>query len=138
MRFLLDTCIVSDAAKPGRFPRLEAWLGGQRLDDLAIAALTFGELRYGIERLPAGRKRTELVTWLETQLPSRFASRILPQDQRVAEAWGVLRSAGETAGRPVPIIDGLLLATAQIHGLTFVTRNDADVKDRGVGVLNPY
>ncbi len=138
MRFLLDTCIVSDAAKPGRFPTLEAWLGEQRLDDLALAALTFGELRYGIERLPASRKRTELLTWLETQLPHRFAGRILPQDQRVAEAWGVLRSGGEAMGRPLPVIDGLLLATAQIHSLVFVTRNDADVKDRGVGVLNPY
>lgn len=138
MLFLLDTCIVSDAAKPGRFPALETWLGAQRLDDLAIAALTFGELRYGVERLAAGRKRATLITWLETQLPHRFAGRILPQDQRVAEAWGVLRSGGETMARPLPLIDGLLLATAQIHGLTFVTRNDADVRDRGVGVLNPY
>ena len=138
MRFLLDTCIVSDAAKPGRFPPLEAWLSVQRLDDLAVAALTFGELRYGIERLPAGRKRAELITWLETQLPARFAGRILSQDQRVAEAWGILRSAGEAIGRPLPIIDGLLLATAQVHGLTLATRNDTDVKDRGVGVLNPY
>jgi predicted nucleic acid-binding protein len=138
VRFLLDTCIVSDAAKPGRFPRLEAWLGAQRLPDLAIGALTFGELRYGIERLPTGRRRAELVTWLETELPPRFAGRILAQDLRVAEAWGVLRSAGEAAGRPLPVIDGLLLATAQIHGLTLVTRNDSDVKDRGVGVLNPY
>lgn len=138
MRFLLDTCIVSDAAKIGRFPTLETWLSGQRLDDLALAALTFGELRYGIERLPASRKRIELVTWLETQLPQRFAGRILSQDQRVAEAWGVLRSGGEAMGRSLPVIDGLLLATAQVHGLVFVTRNDADVKDRGVGVLNPY
>ncbi len=138
MRFLLDTCIVSDAAKAGRFPSLEAWLGAQRLNDLALAALTFGELRYGIERLPTGRRRAELVTWLETELPARFAGRILAQDQRVAEAWGVLRSAGEAAARPLPVVDGLLLATAQIHGLTFVTRNDADVKERGVGVLSPY
>lgn len=138
MRFLLDTCIVSDAAKAGRFPALEAWLNAQRSEDLAVAALTFGELRYGIERLPASRKRTELITWLETQLPARFAGRILSVDQRVAEAWGVLRSAGDTAGRPLPISDGILLATAQIHGLTFATRNDADVRDRGIGVLNPY
>lgn len=138
MRFLLDTCVISDGAKPAQFPSLEAWLGAQRLDDLAVSALTFGELRYGIERLPASRRRTALVTWLETQLPTRFAGRVLSQDQRVAEAWGVLRSAGEAIGRPLPIIDGLLLATAQVHGLTFVTRNETDVAGRGVGVLNPY
>jgi toxin FitB len=138
VRFLLDTCILSDAARSGRFPALEAWLGAQRIDDLAVAALTFGELRYGVERLPASRRRTALATWLETQLPIRFPGRILPQDQRVAEAWGVLRSAGEAMGRSLPVVDGLLLATAQVHSLTFVTRNEADVAGRGVGVLNPY
>jgi predicted nucleic acid-binding protein len=138
VRFLLDTCVLSDAAKPARFPTLETWLGAQRLDDLAVAALTFGELRYGIERLSPSKRRTALTTWLETQLSARFAGRILPQDQRVAEAWGVLRNAGDAMGRPLPIVDGLLLATAQVHSLTFVTRNEADVGGRGVGVLNPY
>jgi predicted nucleic acid-binding protein len=136
--FLLDTCVVSDAARRGQFPRLETWLAAQQADDLAISALTLGELRYGVERLPSSQRRSELVTWLETQLPVRFAGRIVAIDQRIADAWGVLRSAGEAQGRPLPVIDGLLLATAQVSGLTFVTRNEKDVKDRGVGVLNPY
>jgi toxin FitB len=138
VRFLLDTCVVSDAAKAGRFPGLEAWLGVQRLEDLAIGSLTIGELRYGVERLPASRRRTALVTWLETELPSQFAGRILVLDHRVADAWGVLRSTGDAIGRPLPAIDGLLLATAQVHGLTFVTRNEDDMAGRGIGVLNPY
>jgi predicted nucleic acid-binding protein len=136
--FLLDTCVVSDAARRGQFPRLEAWLTAQRADDLAISALTLGELRYGVERLPSSQRRSELVTWLETQLPVRFAGRIIAIDPRIGEAWGILRAAGETQGRPLPVIDGLLLATAQVSGLTFVTRNEKDVRDRGVGVLNPY
>lgn len=122
----------------GRYPALEQWLTGQRTADLALAAITLGELRYGVARLAPGRQRTELATWLETQLPPQFAGRILPLDHWVADAWGQLRAAGESIGRPLPILDGLLLATAQVHTLTFVTRNDRALTDRGVGVINPY
>jgi predicted nucleic acid-binding protein len=138
MQFLLDTCVVSDGAKPRHFPRLADWLAARGADEAAISALTVGELRYGVERLPAGRKRAELLTWLEVTLMREFAGRVLPLDDRVADAWGVLRAAGEAAGRPLPIVDGMLLATAQAHGLIFVTRNEAHVTGRGVGVLNPY
>jgi toxin FitB len=138
MRFLLDTCIVSDAARRGQYPALEAWLNAQHQADLAIGAITLGELRYGVERLPRGRKRTELLTWVETQLPAQFANRIVPFDEKAADAWGILRATGESTGRPLPLIDGQLLATAHVHQLIFVTRNDRDVEERGVGVLNPY
>jgi predicted nucleic acid-binding protein len=138
MRFLLDTCIVSDAARKGQYPQLEAWLVAQNPVDLAIGAVTIGELRYGIERLPHSRKRTDLLTWLETQLSAQFANRILVFDQAAADAWGILRATGEVLGRPLPLVDGQLLAIAHVHGLTFVTRNDRDVEGRGVGVINPY
>jgi predicted nucleic acid-binding protein len=138
MRFLLDTCIVSDVARKGQFPQLEAWLNAQHPTDLAIGTITLGELRYGIERLPHGRKRTELLTWLETELPAQFANRILAFDDAAADAWGILRATGERIGRPLPLIDGQLLATAHAHRLIFVTRNERDVEARGVGVLNPY
>jgi predicted nucleic acid-binding protein len=138
MRFLLDTCIVSDAARKGQYPNLETWLNAQQLVDLAISAISLGELRYGVERLPHGRKRTKLLTWIETELPAQFANRILSFNEVAADAWGVLRATGESTGRPLPLIDGQLLATAQSHQLTFVTRNNRDVEGRGVGVLNPY
>lgn len=138
MKFLLDTCIVSDSARKGYYPQLESWLAAQIIDDLAISVVTIGELRYGIQRLPTGRKRNELLTWLETQLQQNFLGRILDFDNRAAEAWGVLRAAGEATGRPLPMVDGQLLAVAQSNNLTFVTRNDKDVQDRGVSVVNPY
>lgn len=138
MRFLLDTCVLSDGAKPAAFPRLVEWLEAQDSADLAIAAVTVGELRYGIQRLPAGRKRERLKGWLDAELLPGFAERVLPLDASVAETWALLRVSGDEMGRPLPIIDGLLLATAQAHGLTFVTRNLSDVEDRGVRVLTPY
>lgn len=138
MRYLLDTCVLSDGAKPGKFPQLAEWLEAQPPEDFAISPLTVGELRYGIERLPAGRKREQLKQWLDSQLLRSFAERVLPVDAVVAETWALLRASGDETGRPLPVIDGLLLATAQAHGLTFVTRNVTDVEDRGVSVLAPY
>jgi len=138
MRFLLDTCILSDAARKGQYPQLQRWLEYQHPADLAIGVITLGEIRYGIERLPDSRKRTELLTWLETELPAQFTNRILPFDAAAADAWGMLRATGEELGRPLPIIDGQLLATAYAYRLIFVTRNESDVAARGVGVLNPY
>lgn len=138
MRYLLDTCVLSDGAKPQKFPRLVEWLSSQGSDDFAIGSLSIGELRHGIQRLPSGRKREQLKDWLEAQLLPRFVDRVLPLDIACAEAWALLRVSGERTGRELPAIDGFLLAIAQANGLTFVTRNLADVEDRGVSVLSPY
>lgn len=97
-----------------------------------------GELLYGIQRLPSGRKRERLKHWLDSELRPTFAKRVLPIDGPVADTWALLRASGEEMGRELPIVDGLLLATAQVHGLTFVTRNLMDVENRGVAVLSPY
>ena len=138
MRYLLDTCVVSDGAKPAEFPKLAEWLASQTLADLAIGALTVGELRYGIQRLPAGRKRERLKQWLDEEFLPRFRGRVLAVDAEASDVWGLLRASGDDAGRPLPVVDGLLLATAQTNGLTFVTRNIDDVEHRGVSVLGPY
>lgn len=138
MRYLLDTCVLSDGARPAQFPHLAEWLTSQSVDDLAIGALSVGELRFGIQRLPTGRKREQLKQWLEDELLPRFRDRVLSLDSAAAEVWGLLRASGEAAGRPLPVIDGLLLATAHAHALTFVTRDLGDVENRGVAVLAPY
>jgi len=138
VRYLLDTCVISDGAKPGKFPRLSEWLEAQAADELAISALAVGELRYGIQRLAAGRKREQLKHWLDAVLLPSFAGRVLAIDGLIADAWGLLRASGDESGRPLPFIDGLMLATARVNGLTFVTRNVSDVDSRGVAVLSPY
>jgi toxin FitB len=138
VKYLLDTCILSDGARPARFPRLAEWLEAQLPADLAIAAITVGELRYGIQRLAEGRKRETLKRWLDTELLNEFGPRVLEISVAVAETWALLRVSGDEMGRPLTVIDGLLLATAQAHGLTFVTRNVSDVENRGVRVISPY
>ncbi len=82
--------------------------------------------------------RHALEEWLATLLPAQFAGRLLPVDADVATAWGELTADGDRSGRPLRVVDGLLLATARVHGLTVVTRNLADFEGRGVPVLDPY
>jgi toxin FitB len=84
------------------------------------------------------RHGAALQTWLASALREQFADRVLPADLEVARAWGSLTTASERLGRPLHVVDGLLLATAQVHGLTMVARNVDDFRDRGVPVHDPY
>lgn len=134
MGFLLDTNIVSELRKSTPDKHVRTWIDGVSASSLYLSALVIGELRQGVERL---RPRDPfqagiLERWLE-QVASGFHDRILPVTPDVAEEWGRLNARG-----PLPVIDGLLAATAKIHGLTLVTRNVADVANCGVAVLNPF
>jgi predicted nucleic acid-binding protein len=132
--FLLDTNIVSELRRgPKTPPDLVAWFDDQPATSLFLSALTLGEIREGIERV----RRTDgpwaalLDRWLDG-LAQYYEERIIYVDGSVAEAWGRLR-----ARRTVPVMDGLLAATAQVHDLTVVTRNTRDFAGLGVRVLNP-
>lgn len=134
MKFLLDTMVISESARPRPDPKVLEWLAGQPGIDLGISVLTLGEVAKGVARMPNGHRKRDLAHWLETDLSDLFRDRVLWVDQRVALAWGTL-----AAGRPhLPVIDGLLLASAQVHGLTLVTRNVRDTAGLGVPVLDPW
>ena len=138
MRYLLDTNVLSEPARPQPDSNVVAWLEAQSQMDLVLSVLTLGELGKGVERLASGARRDRLRQWLDVDLPRRFRDRVLPVDERVARAWGRLSASGEEEGRRLPVIDGLLLATAAVHNLTFITRNERDCADRGVPLLNPW
>lgn len=138
MRFLLDTNVLAEPARPDPDPGVLAWLRDQSSLDLAISVLTLGEIEKGIALLPEGRRRHRLEEWLASDLPRQFIGRVLPVDADVARSWGRLSAEARRGGRELPVIDGLLLATAAAMGLTLVTRNVGDCADRGVPVLNPW
>lgn len=138
MRYLLDTNVLSEPARPRPERRVVEWIQAQSQLDLAISVLTLGEIEKGIALLPSGNRRKALAAWLATDLPRQFAGRVLQVDANVAMAWGGLSAEGRRLGRELPVIDGLLLATAARHGLTLVTRNESDCRERGVPVLNPW
>lgn len=138
MRFLLDTNLLSEGARRRPDPGVIAWLETHSPLDMVVSALTFGEIRKGVDLLDPGAGRTRLEAWLSADLPRQFAGRVLPIDEAVAVAWGRLAAASHRRGRHLPLADGLLLATAAVHTLTLVTRNERDCADRGVPVLNPW
>jgi predicted nucleic acid-binding protein len=133
--YLIDTNIISEVRKGRRCdPRVAAWYRAARDDELFLSVLVVGEIRQGIERLRPrnARQATALENWLEEILGS-FGERVLPINERVAQIWGRLNTP-----EPLPVVDSLLAATAEAHGLTLVTRNLKDIERSGVRCLNPF
>jgi toxin FitB len=135
--FLLDTNAVSEWVKPRPNPGLIGWMESADEDRIFISVVSLAELRYGVERMAAGSRRSRLEQWLQHELPLRFEDRILPVDANVAEAWGRTVSRSEAVGRPIGAMDAFLAATAETHRLTLVTRNVSDFPLLKP-VLNPW
>jgi predicted nucleic acid-binding protein len=136
--FLLDTNVVSEWRKPHPDLGLIAWLEEVDEDRVFLSVVTLTEIRYGIERLAVGKKRRQLEDWLENDLPLRFENRILSIDSAVADACGKLVARREMLGRPVEAMDAFIAATAEVHRLTLVTRNDSDFEAMVRSILNPW
>ena len=130
----MDTNVLSEVRRPRGDEKVKRWISSAFVSDLYLSVLVVVEIRRGTERLkrrdPEGAKVYE--AWLDTVL-KEYADRILPIDAEVTEEWGRI-----SVPDPVPIVDGLMAATAKVRGMTFVTRNTADVERTGVRLLNPF
>jgi predicted nucleic acid-binding protein len=136
--FLLDTNIISELIKPKPKANVTEWIENTDESLLYLSVLTLGEIRRGIAALPQSRRRATLEAWLDKDLRSRFEDRILDIDQEVADRWGFLTAVARHRGITLPVIDGLLAATALEHNLTFVTRDTGEIPSLGVAVFNPW
>lgn len=136
--FLLDTNVISELIGQRPNPHVAQWVEATDEALLHLSVLTLGEIRKGIASLPPAKRRTALEAWLGTELRNRFAGRILPIDAEVADRWGYLAAQARSKKILLPVIDGLLAATALQHNLTIVTRNTKDVAGIGVAVFNPW
>ncbi|MDD5058343.1 MAG: type II toxin-antitoxin system VapC family toxin [Sideroxydans sp.] len=127
MSWLLDTCALSEYAKKAPATKVIAWLDEQDEASLFISVITLGEIEKGILKLRSRdtRRSQKLTAWLG-KVEQRFAGRILPLDAATLHVWAQIAAHCELAGQPMPVMDGLLMATAQCHGLTVVTRNVQD------------
>ena len=138
MSFLLDTNVVSEWVKPRPNAGVIAWLDGIDEDRTFLSVVTITELRYGIERLPSGKRRSQLHRWATHELVLRFEDRILPINNPVADRCGAVLARCEAIGRRMEAMDAFIAATAEIHQLTVVTRNVSDFEPIVKNVLNPW
>jgi toxin FitB len=135
LSYLLDTNVISELRKGERAePSVSRWFDGLADQEIYLSVLTIGEIRRGVESV---RRRdpgsaTALESWL-ARVAETHRDRILPVDRAIAEEWGRM-----SVPDPLPVVDGLLAATAKVVGLTLVTRNVADVEATGVELLNPF
>jgi predicted nucleic acid-binding protein len=135
LSYLVDTNVISELRKKERAdPAVREWFASVADEEIFLSVLTVGEIRQGVERI---RRRdpgaaTALDRWLD-RVVEMHRDRLVPVDRLVAEEWGRMNVPD-----PLPVIDGLLAATAKITGLTLATRNVVDVERTGVGLVNPF
>lgn len=136
MSYLLDISVLSELVKKNPRRQVVNWVDEQEESTLFLSVLTVGELEKGIAKLPASARRTHLISWVRRELAGRFGGRLLPIDVRVAERWGAMAGESEKRGKPLPVVDSLLAATALVHDLQIVTRNVSDFERCGVVCVN--
>lgn len=136
MSYLVDTNVFSEQAKPAPDLKVIAWLR-QHESELYVSTITIGEIRRGIERLPDGKRKSQLQQWLQS-LCDCMQGRILGFNTSTAHVWGQLKAKWEKSGVNVPSLDSQIAATASRHSLVLVTRNTGDFEKTGIRTLNPF
>ena len=138
MRYVLDTCVISELAARQPNQRVLDWIDTLEPEMVFLSMITIGEIRKGIEKLPDSKRKTTLQEWLEDELLIRFSGRILPIDSDVMLSWGALVGRLELSGKKIAAMDSLIAAQV-VHGnLSLVTRNEDDFKYAGITIVNPW
>ena len=138
MNYLLDTCVVSELVKRKPSDAVVAWLSSIPVADLFLSAVTLGEIRKGVSRLaPDDPRLPALEAWL-AGIRRDYSGRIVAFNENAAILWGRISGEKSRVGRPLPVADSQIAATALASGMTLVTRNVPDMSGMGVPVFNPF
>jgi len=138
MRYLLDTCIISELISKHPNPNVVSWVDSLDNEMIYLSVITLGEIIRGVEKLPDSARKTHLIHWLEDDLLVRFRDRIAIIDVPAIQEWGKLTARMESRGQKRPVIDSLIAATALQGGFILVTRNERDFEGTGVRLINPW
>lgn len=138
MKYLVDTCVISELIKPQ--PQQQVVDALRNIDNhrLYLSVLTVGELDKGIARLPHSPKKRRLWSWLNDVLLEEFGDRILAFDSRCARMWGQILATAQSRGDNLPVVNAMIAASAQVHDLIVATRNETDLVRCGAQTWNPY
>ncbi len=138
MKYLLDTCVISELIKKKPDSKVVQWIAQQEENNFFLSVLTFGEIHKGIDKMPMSKKKHKLHNWVEFDLKERFEKRIISFTLEVATTWGKIQALSELQGEAMPTVDGQIAATGLAHDLTVVTRNTSDMAISGVDLYNPW
>ena len=136
MKYLLDTNVISELNKPNCSQNVKSFIDTLSWEDLYLPVITIGEICFGIEKLPSGKKKHELSVWLYTKLPQWFNDRILEINTEAMIEWGKIRAFSE---RTLPAVDAMIAAIAIVNHMFLVTNNVKDFKGiEGINLINPW
>jgi hypothetical protein len=134
---LLDTNVVSELMRPAPSIRVLTWIRGQVDGELYTTSIALAEIRYGIERLPDGRRK-QLLAATADEVFGGFEEQVLPFDTRAALRYGAVVSGRDRAGRPIDGFDAQIASICREHQAALATRNGADFEHTGVEVIDPW
>jgi len=138
MKYLLDTCVISELIRPQPNENVVSWVQNQDESNLYLSVLTFGEIEKGIEKAANITRKKRLRLWVEEDLKKRFKGRILPIDLKTSIKWGEQLALSEQLGKPMPAIDGLIAVSGAVNNCIVVTRNISDMEQSSAELLNPW
>jgi predicted nucleic acid-binding protein len=136
---LLDTNVISELVRATPDARVLAYVGRLAPEITFTAAICVAEIRYGLARMPAGRRCDELTARITAFLEAGFLDQILPFDAPCGTFYGEIRHGREAVGKPIAVEDAMIAATARAYGVQAIaTRNTKDFVDCGVGLIDPW
>lgn len=138
MKYMLDTCVLSEFTRRQPEQRVIDWINSNSEEDLFISVITIGEVQRGIERLSDSKRKTELIQWMTQGLLKRFDGRIVSIDAETMIIRGSLTTRMESQGKPIGVMDSLIIASALQYKMIVATHNINDFHPSGVRVINPW
>lgn len=135
---ILDTNVLSEALRPDPDKRAMQWLASQPRSSLFTTTVTRGELLYGVQLLPQGKRKQALLAAVQAVLDIDMAGRVLDFDNGAADAYAQIAAARRQSGRPISQFDAMIAAVARSGGASLATRNVRDFADCGVTVIDPW
>jgi len=138
MNYILDTCVISELIKKDPDKNVIKWISEIDENALFITSITIGEIVKGIERLKEGKRKNDLIGWINTDLKERFKNRIIAFDTESATVWGKVQATTELKGKPLPAIDGLIASIGIANNMVIATRNISDMEKSEAVLYNPW
>ena len=138
MKYLLDTNIISELITKEPNEKVITFFRTMSSRSLYLSVITIGEIKFGIESLPDSRKKKKLLDWLYDDLFHRFGGRIVDVDSDIMIKWGYLNAILKKKGKPMPIMDAIIAATAISQNFTLITRNEKDFSNLDIEIVNPF